>query len=127
MIGKIGIDTSFLIDYFKGESNAIAFMENNSSSLVISELVIYEFLCGNLTQKEEKVFLEAVELFLEAPLSRQATQIASQNIENVKNGKSIGHQDCLIAGSYLASGVNAIVTANKKHFEHIKNITVLEY
>jgi predicted nucleic acid-binding protein len=127
-IGTIGADTTFLIDFFKGEKKAVEFMKLNSHLIRVSELVIYEFLCGKLGQREKRLFLEAIEHFGCIPFNHDAALLASEIFRNQKKtGKTIGHQDCMIAGSYLSHGVFNIVTRNKKHFEKITKINAKTY
>jgi len=126
--GLIGANTTLLIDFFKGEEHAVKFMREHSTVLVISELVIYEFLCGNLTQKEEHIFLGAMQSFPSVTVDREVATAASKLFRNgKKKGKPVGHQDALIAGSYLAAGVTEIVTRNVQHFSNIPDVKIHTY
>ena len=128
MTGVIGVDTTFLIDYFYGKSDAVEFMKNYFKLIRISELVIYEFLCGNLTINERDTFLKAIQSFPSVELNREAILISSDIFRKGKQlGTPIGHQDSLIAGSYVASGIKSLVTRNTKHFSKIKEIQTINY
>ena len=128
MTGTIGIDTSFLIDYFKGESSAIEFMREHSGLLRVSELVMFEFLCGRLTERQKVFFLQAMQSFPHVGFDAEAAICASDMYrKGKKNGKTVNQPDCLVAGSYLANGVTSIVTKNSKDFEKIADIDVLSY
>ncbi len=128
MTGTLGADTTLLIDFFTGLPSAVEFVKKNSRLIRVSELVVYEFLCGNLTEKESTVFLNAMQSFPSVGVSREAVLIASDFYRHGRrSGSLIGHQDCLIAGSYLAAGIKNVVTRNKKHFSKIKTINVIEY
>jgi predicted nucleic acid-binding protein len=128
MTGTVGVDTSFLIDFFRGDADAIAFMKAHSGLLRVSEIVIYEFLCGNLSDRERKLFLEAMQSFPGIVLSREAVFAASNLFRlQKKKGRAVGHQDCLIAGSYLTAGISSIVTRNEKHFASFSGLAVLSY
>lgn len=117
MTGRIGADTTLLIDFFRGEKNAIRFMEQHAPYLIVSELVVYEFLCGKLSPRDRSRFLQAMQSFPSAPVDREAVVAASKVYrEGRKKGKPIGHQDALIAGSYKACGIEKIATRNAKHF-----------
>ena len=128
MTGRIGADTSLLIDFFKGEEHAVNFIRAHAGELVVSELVIYEFLCGNITEKEQHIFLGAIQSFPTSQVNRSVALIASQLFRTgKKSGITVGHQDTLIAATYLAVGIKHIATRNAKHFTSLKDITVLEY
>ena len=60
---KIGIDTSFLIDFLKGNKAAVLLMQKYQNNVVISNLVIYEFLCGNLSIEQLKKFYQFISNF----------------------------------------------------------------
>lgn len=127
-IGTIGADTSFLIDFFNGEKDAIIFMGAHAKLIRVSELVIYEFLCGNLDSKEEEIFFNAMQSFTAVPFNREAAILGSRLYRTgKKEGKSVGHQDCMIAGSYLAHGVKRIVTRNTVHFAKMKDVDIQGY
>jgi len=126
--GIVGADTSFLIDFFKGEKGAVEFMQKHAKLLRVSELVIYEFLCGNLTKEQKEMFFEAMQSFVTVTFNREAGVFASEMFRNAKDkGKEVGHQDCMIAGSYVAHGVKLIVTRNDKHFKNINEVDVVMY
>lgn len=127
-IGIVGADTTFLIDFFKGEEPAVDFMRAHARVLRVSELVIYEFLCGNLSPSDQALFFEAIQSFTTVPFNREAAIHASELYRKGKrSGKTVNHQDCMIAGSYLAHGISHIVTRNKHHFNDMKRVTVLTY
>ena len=127
-IGTIGADTTFLIDFLKGEPPAVEFMRKYAKMIRLSELVIYEFLCGNLNESQQKIFLEAIQSFITVNFNREAALSASQFFrEGIKKGIMPGHQDCMIAGSYNAAGIFTIVTRNAKHFSKLEGINVVQY
>lgn len=47
-------------------------------------------------------------------------------IDLVSKGKTIGLFDCMIAGVVIAHGGRGIITGNKKHFERIENLEIIE-
>lgn len=127
-IGLVGADTSLLVDFFQGDIGAVTFMRHHAGMLRISELVIYEFLCGNLTTKQQNIFFSGIQSFATVSCNREAVICASELFRSAKkNGTTVGHQDCLIAGSYLAHGVTFIATRNHKHFSSLPQIRTLSY
>ncbi|MBR9701154.1 type II toxin-antitoxin system VapC family toxin [Candidatus Woesearchaeota archaeon] len=128
MTGQIGVDTSLLIDFFKGEKKAADFMKKKGKYLVVSELVVYEFLCGNLKKREEAIFLAAMQSFPTVNVTRESATKASKVFREGKSkGKPVGHQDALIAGSYMSAGINQIATKNTKHFRNINGLKMETY
>lgn len=128
MTGTIGIDTSFLIDFFKGDASAMEFMRTHSGLLRVSEIVVFEFLCGGLSQRQKSFFLQAMQSFPRVDFNAEAAIAASDVYRGAKRkGKAISQPDCQVAGCYLAHGVTSIVTRNVRDFEKITEINVLSY
>lgn len=128
MNGKIGLDTCFLIDFFKGDVKAIAAFEKYYERCTIHDIIIFEFLCGKLSEKQAALFEEKIDLLENVPMSRKAVSLASQLYRlNKKKGITLGKFDILIASIYMASDIKKILTRNKKHFKDIKGLQVIAY
>lgn len=124
----IGADTSFLIDFLKGEEDAVKRMKKHQDVLHLCENVVYEFLCGNLREEEREVFLAFVSQFPVFSFDREAALRSSKIFRRGKEiGKPIPHPDAMIAGIYAAHEVDKIITRNPEHFKGVKEITVIEY
>lgn len=123
----IGADATFLIDFLRGEAKAVEWMAKNYDVLCLSENVVYEFLCGNLTESEIDRFFAFVSQFPVFSFNRNAAIKSSMMYREMKQkGKTVAHPDAMIAGTYLANSVNRIVTRNRKHFENLP-IRVMTY
>jgi predicted nucleic acid-binding protein len=128
VVGSVGADSCFLIDFLKGKEFAVTLMKENAKRLYVSELVIHEFLCGNLKKEFEETFLNAIEAFSNIDFDRSAAVESSRIFrEGKKKGKTIPREDCMIAGNYLANGIKKIITRNGKHFKNIKELEVISY
>jgi len=124
----IGADTSFLIDFFKGDDKAVSWMKVKNDLLCVNETVIYEFLCGNLKEKEKDLFLAFVSQFPVFTFDRNASIKSSSIYRDCKSkGKRISHPDAIVAGTYVANNVNKIITRNKKHFDVMKEVHIETY
>ncbi len=124
----IGSDTSFIIDFLKGEVAAIAAMEKYREQIYLCEPVVFEFLCGNLTAAETEKFHTFVSKFTVFNFDRNSSVTAAALLRTCKRlGKSISNPDAMIAGTYRANHINAIITRNKNHFQHISQIKVITY
>jgi predicted nucleic acid-binding protein len=126
--GTLGADTTFLIDFFKGEERAVAFMRAHARVLRVSELVIYEFLCGRLSARDEALFFDAMASFPSLEFNREAALLASEIFRGGQaSGRTPGHRDTMIAGTYLAHGVRKIVTRDVAAFQNMSGIEVESY
>ena len=129
----IGIDSSAIIDLFRNDSSLIKLLEDMDEEIVLNQMSFYELMIGldfdNLIHKKEENFYdELFEDYKNLSLDKNSSKMASKiSFELKKDGKIIGDFDCIIAGVYLANGVNKIITRNVKHFERIKGLKVISY
>jgi predicted nucleic acid-binding protein len=129
----IGMDSSALVDLFRGEENIVRLLESIDDKLYTSYVNYFEIMMGiNTKDKNYNKELEYFEsLFDEITLlnlNKKSCEISSViNWELKTRGAMIGNIDMMIAGILLANGVNQIITRNKKHFENIKGLKVISY
>jgi|SRR3989344_3160338 len=129
----IGLDTSAIIDLFRGNEELKKIIENNKEPFVITQISYLELMFGidNLNSKHEieckfydRLFDKLLVLDLNKASCRKASDIF---FELKKKGKMIEQLDCTIAGILLSNGINKLITKNKKHFENISGIKVIYY
>ena len=129
----IGIDTSALIDFFKGNKSLKNLIDELDGILVLNQISYLELVFGldfnkPNDKKEEKFYDDLYNSLLNFELDILASKKAAQINNNlIKVGKIIEPFDCAIAGIYLANGVDKIITKNTKHFDKIKGLKVLSY
>ncbi|MFB6283381.1 MAG: type II toxin-antitoxin system VapC family toxin [Halobacteria archaeon] len=124
----IGADTSFLIDFFNGDEEAITLMDKHKDVLYLCENVVYEFLCGNLTRDERKTFLGFVNQFPVFGFDRESSLAAAElHRKSRKEGRQVPHPDGMIAGTYIAHGIGELITGNPGQFREIKDLEVITY
>lgn len=129
----IGLDTSTIIDFFKGNESLGHLLNGLSEQFVLNEISYLEIMFGlNLNnpkhQIEEAFYDNLFHHFSNLSLSASASKKASKIFQDLKkSGKTIEAFDCAIAGILLVNGVNKIITKNVKHFKKIKNLKVISY
>ena len=129
----IGLDTSAIIDIFKGNERIKRFLEDNKEPLAATVMSYLELFFG-LNPENPKHEAEAeyyTEFFKElynVDLSKDACEEASKIFWRLKKeGKIIEQLDCVIAASFLTNGINKLLTGNSKHFEKIRQLNVIIY
>ncbi|MBS3176447.1 type II toxin-antitoxin system VapC family toxin [Candidatus Woesearchaeota archaeon] len=129
----IGLDTTAIIDFFRGNERIKAFLQSNREPLAATTLSYAELFFG-LNPQDQKHALEGNyyrEFFnkmYHINLTPEACEEAAKMFwELKKEGKEISQFDCMIAASFLIMGVRKILTANVKHFERIKKMQVVRY
>jgi len=125
------LDTTFLIDFLRGDPSAIATMQEiKSSPLFTTEINVFELYFGaylrgkNSVASTTALLSQLTVLDLDRRSTLRASAIAA---ELTRKGRSIDASDILIAGIALAHGVSKIVSRNAKHFEPIDELEVVGY
>lgn len=129
----IGLDSSAVIDFFKGDNSLKNVLEKIDEPLVLNIINHLEIMFGldlsSVSHKKEEIFYDDFfNFFLIFKLDEKASKKSSDVLWHLKkSGKIIGLFDCTIAGIYLSNGVDKIITKNKKHFENVKGLKVISY
>ncbi len=130
----ICLDSTFLIDYLRGDAAAIKKAESLIGRKIATTSVnCFEVLAGLVGNRN--VPKGALEVFSEFIASVEVLELdyrasgESAKIFSVLSlqGKQIEGSDCMIAGTMLSHGCSEIITRNKKHFSRIRGIKVEVY
>ena len=126
----IGLDTTAVIDLFKGVDAVKQVLSKTGEPLCATRVTYLELMFGidPRRHKEEEQFYDAFfstiyALELDASACKQAGRIFQ---ELKQKGRTVGEFDCVIAGILLNNGIKKIITRNKKHFENT-GLTVVHY
>ena len=128
----IGIDSNIIIDFLKDKSFALKIKEYFKEEVYTSEIVIYEVLYGVYASKQiSEAQVKEIEDFIDSlnvfPVNRKSSIYAAKLAGRLaKEGKIIGDNDLLIAGTLLANGCNRFLTRNVKDFERIKELEIIK-
>ncbi|MBI2546814.1 type II toxin-antitoxin system VapC family toxin [Candidatus Woesearchaeota archaeon] len=129
----IGLDTSAIIDLFRGKPEIKGFFESNKEPLAATIVSYLELFFGlNPSDPKHGAEGECYRKFFEGiyniSLTHQACEEASRIFWNLKKeGRIIEQYDCLIGALLIKNGITKILTKNPKHFGRIKGLTVLTY
>jgi len=132
----IHLDTSFVIDLLreqtKGAGPATKWLEGQPATpLAVSLFVACELEAGaaNAThpnRERERVRQALAAVTVSPPGERFAAIYGSALVEIHRRSKAISTMDLLIATAALESG-SPLLTANRRHFEVVPDLTVLTY
>ena len=128
------LDTTFLVDFLRGDKRAVDLIAKRKSSLFFtSEINVFELVDGVYSGKNnveghlEKVFALLSKMIV-LPFDRRSALKAGEISGKLNSqGEKIGDTDCLIAGVAIANGLSNIVTKNNKHFTKIKEVKTVSY
>ena len=131
----VGVDTTFLIDLFRGETDAVKLLdelrkkEEHVSTTVINLAELYRgaFLHRNAEKKLEDIE-ELRDLMIVLDMKAESAKYYGEIYANLKSrGRMARDRDLLIASVFLSFGEHRIVTQDKKHFNEIKGLEVITY
>jgi len=129
----IGLDTSSIIDIFKGDPNIRHLLENNKEPLAVTIMSYLELFFGLNPENpkhmaEGSYYDEFFKTIYNIELTKSSCKEASKIFWKLKQeGRIIDSFDCVIAALFISNGINKIVTRNSKHFEKIEQLNVLKY
>jgi predicted nucleic acid-binding protein len=127
------LDSTVIIDFLRGQSRAIEIVEKNKDDIATTTISQFEVLFGifkqqKLSQQELLSGRRFFDMIDSLPLDKLSASLAAEIAGALlKQGKTIGHNDCLIAAIALRNRVDAIITENRKDFQKIKGIQVETY
>ncbi|MBI2672539.1 type II toxin-antitoxin system VapC family toxin [Candidatus Woesearchaeota archaeon] len=128
----ICIDSDCIIDFLRGNKEAIEVIKKYKDEIATTEVNIFEIFSGiylrdNISEREEEItkqFFTSLNILYIDGWGIKAAKIFSSL---VKEGKMIDQNDCFISAIMLVNGCNRIITRNIKHFSRIKGIDVISY
>jgi len=131
----VGVDTTFLIDLFRGDKKALVLMEKLSreeehiSTTVINIAELYR---GAYLHKDKERKLREIKeletLLIILDMRIESAKIYGKLYSFLKEkGRITNDRDILIAAIFLSYGENRIVTRDRKHFQQIEGLHVISY
>ena len=129
----IGLDTSAIIDIFKGVNSVKKAIGDAKGPFVATDVNYAEIMFGiNPKHPRSKAEEQYYDEFFSSVSMLKLTEVSIKKAAAIYwelrgEGKTLEPFDCLIAGMMLANGVTNIVTKNKQHFERVKGLNVISY
>lgn len=123
------VDTSFLIDFAKGDEDATDYLEEHdreefgASAIALSEIYRGLFITQDMSQQEaisHYAWLEAVPFD-----NRVATEAADIYVQLREDGTMIKRSDIYIAAT--ARTIDVPLVANDQHFDAVDDLDVDRY
>ncbi len=129
----IGLDTSAIIDLFKGEEKIREVLEAHKEPVAATILSYLELFFGldfenEKHAKEAQYYRDFFKQVYSLDLTKESCEKASEILGRLKKeGNIIEKFDCIIAAIFMMNGIYTVLTRNQKHFERIKGLHVLSY
>ena len=115
------IDTDVLIDYLRGQADAVAYIESLTNPLLISVVTVAELYSGVREGEERKALETFISAFEQIPISEEIAAKGGLYRRDYSKSHKVGLADALIAATAQVRGAT-LVTLNVKHFPMLTSV-----
>ena len=117
------IDTDVLIDYLRGQTDAVAFLRKTKRALRVSSATVAELYVGVREGTEDDVLERFLGLLEVVEITSGIARRAGLWRRDFGKSHGTGLMDALIAASAESSG-STLVTLNDKHYPMLESVLV---
>lgn len=121
MAGSILLDTDVLVDFFRGHSKAVAFVNAHSARIILSSIVVAELYAGVKGDAEQAALENFVSLFRVVPVGAEIAKTGGLYKRDYGKSHGIGLADAILAATAEAENAK-LKTLNSKHYPMLKGL-----
>jgi predicted nucleic acid-binding protein len=99
MAGAFLLDTDVLVDFLRGHTKAVTFVNTNSSRIVLSTIVVAELYAGIRDEKEQTALENFVSLFRVIPVTSDIAKIGGLYKRDYGKSHGVGLADAIITAT----------------------------
>ena len=123
MSTRVLVDTDVLIEYLRGQGEAVDFLESLKGELLISAVTIAELFSGARGSEERDALDRFILAFDVISVDEQIAKSAGQIRQDYRVSHGPGLADALIAASALDREAE-LVTFNQRHYPMVERLRV---
>ena len=121
MTNSILLDTDVLVDFLRGHSKAVAFINAQSDRIILSSIVVAELFAGVRGDAEQVVLEDFISLFRVIPVDAEIAKAGGLYKRDYARSHGVGLADAILAAT--AESENAeLKTLNTKHYPMFKGL-----
>ena len=117
----IVIDTDVLVDFLRGYSKAVTFINRHSARIVLSSIVVAELYAGVKGNREEAALDDFISLFRVLPATSKIARAGGLYKRDYRRSHGIGLADAILAATAEAENAE-LKTLNVKHYPMLKGL-----
>jgi predicted nucleic acid-binding protein len=118
------VDTDVLVDFFRGHSKAVAFVNANSSRIILSAIVVAELYAGVKGDAEQATLESFISLFRVVPVGAEIARAGGLYKRDYGKSHSLRLADAILAATAEAEDAE-LKTLNIKHYPMIKVLSAV--
>ena len=120
MSEKFLVDTDVLIDYLRGNNEAVNYIKTYSKKVLLSAISVAELYAG-VKDDERSALAEFIGIFPVLPVTMMIAKIGGDYKRDFFKSHNVGLADALIAATAKTHNA-ALKTLNTKHFPMFKDL-----
>jgi predicted nucleic acid-binding protein len=121
MAGPVLLDTDVLVDFFRGHSKAVAFVNTHSAQIILSSIVVAELYAGVRGDAEQAALENFVSLFRVVPIGAEIAKAGGLYRRDYGKSHGVGLADAILAATAEAENAE-LKTLNTKHYPMLKDL-----
>jgi predicted nucleic acid-binding protein len=121
MAGGFLLDTDVLVDFLRGESKAVAFVNAHSGRIILSSIVIAELYAGVKDEEEQATLEDFISIFPVISVSAEIAKIGGLYRRDYGKSHGVGLADAILAATAEAEKAE-LKTLNVKHYPMFKGL-----
>jgi predicted nucleic acid-binding protein len=121
MAGAIILDTDVLVDFLRGHSKAVDFVNAHAAHIILSSIVVAELFAGVKGDAEQAVLDNFVSLFRVGPVSAEIAKAGGLYKRDYGTSHGVGLADAILAATAEAENAE-LKTLNTKHYPMLKGL-----
>jgi predicted nucleic acid-binding protein len=121
MAKPILLDTDVLVDFFRGHSKAVAFVNGHSARIILSSIVVAELYAGVKGNIEQAALDNFVSLFRVVPVDIEIAKAGGLYKRDYGKSHGVGIADAILASTAEAENAD-LKTLNTKHYPMLKGL-----
>jgi predicted nucleic acid-binding protein len=115
-------DTDVLVDFFRGNSKAVAFVNDNTSRIILSSIIVAELYAGVKGDAEQATVDKFVSLFRVIPLDIEIAKVGGLYKRDYGKSHGVGLADAIVAATAELENAK-LKTLNTKHYPMIQGLS----
>jgi len=115
------VDTDVLVDFFRGHTKAVAFVDAHSPQIILSTIVVAELYAGVKGDAEEAALENFVSLFRVVPISPEIAKAAGLYKRDYGKSHGVGLADAILAATAEIENAE-LKTLNMRHYPMLKGL-----
>ena len=121
MARAILLDTDVLVDFFRGHSKAVAFVNAHTTRIILSSIIVAELYTGVKGDAEQIALENFVSLFRVVPVSVEIAKAGGLYKRDCGKSHGVGLADAILAATAEAENAE-LKTLNTKHYPMLRGL-----